>query len=290
MTAMQFEKRNFMGVELDVLTGHPEHDLIFFGVQVATMAGLKDPSTSVMSYRQSKEGQKAPKLTLGGLLEDSSISAPEDAQGRKLRSTMAMLNESQAYQMLLRGHAPASEPFRKWVTEEVLPTIRKTGKYNAEESTNPIAQSLMDELKTLREGVSTLTGDVAELKALLVGMNLTAPLHSIAPPSPYIGTEATTVPFHYQKALGRELMDLAGLNTPAADKATPRVVVALEEIVKKLWDEEDGPIYRMLTKGSPSSTVGSFKASKACAMHRTLGDTIGAYSISVGSIPKEVRR
>lgn len=37
------------------------------------------------------------------------------------------------------GHCPASEPFRKWVTEEVLPTIRKTGKYNAEESSDPIA-------------------------------------------------------------------------------------------------------------------------------------------------------
>jgi prophage antirepressor-like protein len=39
--------------------------------------------------------------------------------------------------MLLRGHATASEPFRKWVTEEVLPTIRKTGNYDAEQSTNP---------------------------------------------------------------------------------------------------------------------------------------------------------
>jgi hypothetical protein len=36
--------------------------------------------------------------------------------------------ESATYQMLLRGHAPASEPFRKWVTEVVLPTIRKTGR------------------------------------------------------------------------------------------------------------------------------------------------------------------
>lgn len=37
--------------------------------------------------------------------------------------------ESVVYQMLLRGHAPASEPFRKWATEVVLPSIRKTGQY-----------------------------------------------------------------------------------------------------------------------------------------------------------------
>ncbi|MDK1394665.1 BRO family protein [Pseudomonas protegens] len=132
-----------------------------------------------------------------------------DENAKRIRKNTVMFTEPELYGMLLRAISPATLPFRKWVTEEVLPTIRKTGKYNAEESTDPIAQSLMDELKTLREGVSTLTGDVAELKALLVGMNLTAPLHSIAPPSPYIGTEATTVPFHYQKALGRELMDLA---------------------------------------------------------------------------------
>lgn len=229
MTVMQFEKRNFMGVELDVLTGHPAHELLFVATQVARAAGLKAPADSIKQERKLHGSG----FKLGALMDNLSVSLPLDGLGRKLRVTSVIFSEPQVYQMLLRGHAPASEPFRKWVTEEVLPTIRKTGKYNAEESTNPIAQSLMDELKTLR-------GDVAELKALLVGMNLTAPLHSIAPPSPYIGTEATTVSFHYQKALGRELMDLAGLNTPAADKATPRVVVALEEIVKKLWDEEDG--------------------------------------------------
>ncbi|MFJ7142135.1 Bro-N domain-containing protein [Pseudomonas protegens] len=240
MTAMQFEKRNFMGVELDVMTGHPEHDLLFLGTQVARCVGLKDPKSSIYHARQKlKDGRP-----LETLVEDcSTIALPMDENAKRIRKTTVMFTEPELYGMLLRANSPATLPFRKWVTEEVLPTIRKTGRYDAEESTNPIAQSLMDELKTLR-------GDVAELKALLVGMNLTAPLNSIAPPSPYIGTEATTVPFHYQKALGRELMDLAGLNTPAADKATPRVVVALEEIVKKLWDEEDGPIYRMLTKAA----------------------------------------
>ncbi|VFB19367.1 Uncharacterised protein [Pseudomonas fragi] len=34
-----FEKRNFMGVELDVIVGHPEHDLLFVATQVARAAG-----------------------------------------------------------------------------------------------------------------------------------------------------------------------------------------------------------------------------------------------------------
>ena len=139
-----------MGNQLDVLIGHPEHDLVFIGVQVAQVAGLKDPSTSVMSYRQSKAGKLQTWLTLKGLIENSSISVPEDERGRTYRSTMAMLTESQTYQMLLRGHAPASEPFRKWVTEEVLPSIRKTGSYDIGTSTTPEAQQLSMDYGDLR--------------------------------------------------------------------------------------------------------------------------------------------
>jgi prophage antirepressor-like protein len=58
-----------------------------------------------------------------------SISLPVDALGRCLRSTTVLFKEAEVYGMILRGNAPASEPFRKWVTEEVLPTIRKTGSY-----------------------------------------------------------------------------------------------------------------------------------------------------------------
>lgn len=36
-----------MGIELDVLVGHPEHELLFVATQVARAAGLKDPSNAV---------------------------------------------------------------------------------------------------------------------------------------------------------------------------------------------------------------------------------------------------
>lgn len=149
-----------MGIELDVLVGHPEHELIFVGIQVAKAAGLRDYSGSVMAYRQSKVGKDGPRFTIATFMECPSIKVPEDYRGQRIRSTTALMTEAQAYQMLLRGHAPQSEPFRKWVTEEVLPTIRKTGKYNAEESSDPIAVGIMDELKLLR-------GELVELKEIV---------------------------------------------------------------------------------------------------------------------------
>ncbi|MCY1465469.1 hypothetical protein D9M71_836170 [compost metagenome] len=58
-----------------------------------------------------------------------------------------LFDEPRVYGMLLRGHSKSSEPFRRWVTEEVLPTIRKTGSYDAAKSDHPVAQGVLDELK-----------------------------------------------------------------------------------------------------------------------------------------------
>lgn len=38
-----------------------------------------------------------------------------------------VINESGLYSVILRSDKPEAKPFRKWVTGEVLPTIRKTG-------------------------------------------------------------------------------------------------------------------------------------------------------------------
>lgn len=43
---------------------------------------------------------------------------------------MVCINESGLYNVLLRSDKPEAKPLRKWVTSEVLPSIRKTGSYN----------------------------------------------------------------------------------------------------------------------------------------------------------------
>ena len=51
------------------------------------------------------------------------------------------ISESGLYSLVMRSDKPQAKPFRKWVTSEVLPAIRKTGQYVApvaakERSTN----------------------------------------------------------------------------------------------------------------------------------------------------------
>ncbi|MCP4104343.1 MAG: hypothetical protein GY749_02225 [Desulfobacteraceae bacterium] len=42
---------------------------------------------------------------------------------------MSIINESGLYNLIFRSNKPEAKKFRKWVTSEVLPAIRKTGTY-----------------------------------------------------------------------------------------------------------------------------------------------------------------
>jgi prophage antirepressor-like protein len=50
-----------------------------------------------------------------------------DAMGRKQKQTI--INESGLYSLILRSRVPGARRFKKWVTAEVLPSIRKSGRY-----------------------------------------------------------------------------------------------------------------------------------------------------------------
>lgn len=46
-----------------------------------------------------------------------------------VRNGQRWINESQLYELMLEVKTEKVRPFRKWITHEVLPSIRKTGKY-----------------------------------------------------------------------------------------------------------------------------------------------------------------
>ena len=48
-------------------------------------------------------------------------------------------NESGLYTLILRSDKKEAKPFRKWITSEVIPAIRKTGRY--EEKKKPLTQA-----------------------------------------------------------------------------------------------------------------------------------------------------
>ena len=62
--------------------------------------------------------------------DDVSQTHTIDRMGREQKTTI--INESGLYTVILRSDKPQAKPFRKWVTSEVLPSIRKHGSYSVQ--------------------------------------------------------------------------------------------------------------------------------------------------------------
>jgi prophage antirepressor-like protein len=90
---------------------------------------------------------------------------------------VTIISESGVYALALRSRRPEAKPFRKWVTSEVLPAIRKTGRYEAANAAPPVPSFLNRRWLTTfdyegRERVSALDPEhfltkLAELPGLL---------------------------------------------------------------------------------------------------------------------------
>lgn len=62
-----------------------------------------------------------------------------DSIGR--RRTMTMVNESGLYDLIFESRKPEARAFRRWVTNEVLPSIRQTGAYTTPVTTKAPAEA-----------------------------------------------------------------------------------------------------------------------------------------------------
>ncbi|MBN2668764.1 MAG: Bro-N domain-containing protein [Bacteroidales bacterium] len=72
-------------------------------------------------------GLKDTNMALKGLDEDEKLTQTLVGSGQKRK--MWLVSESGMYALILRSNKPEAKSFRKWVTSEVLPTIRKKGYY-----------------------------------------------------------------------------------------------------------------------------------------------------------------
>lgn len=102
--------------------------------------------------------------------DERTLSTVTDSLGRQQETTV--INESGLYNVILRSDKPEAKPFRKWVTSEVLPSIRKNGGYIAgQEQLSP--QELM--AKALMVAQKTLADREARISELTVQNNIMAP-------------------------------------------------------------------------------------------------------------------
>ncbi len=75
-----------------------------------------------LALRKLSDDERKPLILNEGLIDQG---FSDNTPGTSLNP----VNEPGLYSLILRSRKPEAEPFRRWVTHEVLPEIRKTGRY-----------------------------------------------------------------------------------------------------------------------------------------------------------------
>lgn len=94
--------------------------------------------------------------------EDDKLMHQISASGQ--RRNMTLINESGLYSLILSSKLPAAKEFKRWVTSEVLPAIRKTGGYNLPSDPRELLQLTIEAHENTAKRVDNIEREVNGLK------------------------------------------------------------------------------------------------------------------------------
>ena len=94
------------------------------GKDVAAALGYQNPQRAIRDHVDEEDKGVTEMVTPGG------------------KQSVPIINESGLYSLVLSSKLPGAKKFRRWVTSEVLPSIRKTGHYTAKPMTDYQMESI----------------------------------------------------------------------------------------------------------------------------------------------------
>ena len=122
-----FENPEFGAIRTITIDGEPW----FVGKDVARILGYRDTSDALKKHVD----------------DDDKLSRRFADSGQN--RIMYIINESGLYSLVLSSKLPEAKRFKRWVTSEVLPSIRKNGAYIAEEKLRASNALLEDKISSL---------------------------------------------------------------------------------------------------------------------------------------------
>ena len=114
-----FENVDFGKVRIIEMNGEPW----FVGKDVADILGYQNGSRDINRHVEEEDRMKT--MVFDGNQQKETI----------------IINESGLYSLILSSKLPKAKEFKHWVTSEVLPSIRKTGKYSARKEPSESTQA-----------------------------------------------------------------------------------------------------------------------------------------------------
>lgn len=141
-----FNNEEFGEVRMIEIDGKP----YFVATDVATALGYATPRDAVLRHCKGVVKRDTP--TSSGV------------------QSMSYINEGDLYRLIMKSKLPSAEKFERWVMDEVLPTIRKTGSYNKPMST-------AEKIKLLAQGNEELNERVEKVEDKLDSLENDMPLY-----------------------------------------------------------------------------------------------------------------
>ncbi len=155
----------------------------FVGKDVAEILGYKDTSDAMKKHVDIED-----KLTRR---------FADSGQNRE----MYIINESGLYSLILSSKMPKAKEFKRWVTSEVIPAIRKTGKYEAMAQAVPINDEPVTDFTQLefdqRIRIAAIIASCRRERLPLVAKVLSLDLEGMVPLMPAHITEAEQAAYQY---------------------------------------------------------------------------------------------
>lgn len=138
MNAMRIFNHEMFG-EIRTMANE-QGDTFFVGKDVAKALGYAKPLDALSKHVDKDDSAKC------GLI---------DSLGRK--QSAIIINESGLYALILSSKLPQAKAFKRWVTSEVLPAIRKTGHYELTSAELKLLAGKAEYCDEVLESVSCLT-------------------------------------------------------------------------------------------------------------------------------------
>ena len=174
----------------------------FVGKDVADILGYSNPAKAIRDHVDDEDKGQNDTFTPGGM------------------QIMTIVNESGLYSLVFKSQLPSAKRFKRWVTSEVLPTIRKTGSYQ-------IPADPMDALRLMFQATEHTQEKVKQVDARVIHLEQNVKLEpgeytyigkSISRKVYQIGKERAYSMNREQKeelfkAINKEIAEITGVRT-----------------------------------------------------------------------------
>ncbi|HDA6471938.1 TPA: ORF6C domain-containing protein [Staphylococcus aureus] len=142
------ELQTFNFEELPVRTLEVDGEPYFVGSDIAKILGYQKPQNAIATHVD---------------LEDKTTTLIQGT-GSNYKSNAVIINESGLYSLIFSSKLENAKRFKRWVTSEVLPTLRKTGTYQVPSDPMQALRLMFEATEETKQEIKNVKDDVIDLK------------------------------------------------------------------------------------------------------------------------------